>query len=343
MRSNEYSSVVGVALAILAGMGAHPGQSARATIVSTNYTISEIATGDLPTSGLVVVGDAIFFGVGAFGGASQSVVRIDSLGATTIATGFNSLAGFDYDAVNDRLLVGDNALEAPGSNTGDNIYSIPDPLGPVSGPVPLAEDLAVLLDGDIPGVADLALDPNDPNTLYVSDADFPAGRIVKVDLALASLVVLQSGLVKIAAGVAVDDDSLFFGLIEPFPGIGGEVSVVSLPGTGSISTLVDGLLGQFDLTFADDGTLLGSSSQFGGSSEVVRIDPLTGEILEVVASGFDFATAIAESAGIVYAIEGGFAPQPRILVFTPVPEPSTLLCLAAGLGALGLGRRQSRA
>ncbi len=343
MRSNECSSVVGVALAILAGIGLHPGQSARATIVSTNYLISEIATGDVPTSGLVVVGDAVFFGVGAFGGASQSVVRIDSLGATTIAAGFNSLAGFDYDAVNDRLLVGDNALEAPGSNTGDNIYSIPDPLGPVSGPVPLAEDLAVLLDGDIPGVSDLALDPNDPDTLYVGDADFPAGRIVKVDLALASLVVLQSGLVKIAAGVAADDDSLFFGLVEPFPGIGGEVSVVSLPGTGSVSTLVDGLLGQFDLTFADDGTLLGSSSQFGGASEVVRIDPLTGEILEIVASGFDFATAIAESAGIVYAIEGGFAPQRRILVFTPVPEPSLILCMGAGLGALGLWRRRSRA
>ena len=67
MRSNECSSVVGVALAILAGIGLHPGQSARATIVSTNYLISEIATGDVPTSGLVVVGDAVFFGVGGPG------------------------------------------------------------------------------------------------------------------------------------------------------------------------------------------------------------------------------------------------------------------------------------
>ena len=154
---------------------------------------------------------------------------------------------------------------------------------------------------------------------------------------------MQPGLAKIAAGVAVDDSSLFFGLIEPFPGVGGEVSVVSLPGSGAISTLVDGLVGQFDLTFADDGTLLASNSQFAGPSEVVRIDPLTGELLEVVASGFDFATGVAESAGIVYAIEGGFTPLPRILVFTPVPEPGAFLYLGAGLGALGFRRRWMRA
>ncbi len=342
MRMNERSAAVALAIAILAGIALPPGAT-RATIVSTNYSISEIPTGSVPTSGLAVVGDAVFFGVGAFGGGTQSVVRIDSLGTTTIAAGFNSLAGFAYDAVNNRLIVGDNALEAPGSSTGDNIYAIPDPLGPVVGPVPLAADLAVLVDGDIPGVSDLALDPNDPNTLYVGDADFPSGRIVQVDLDLASSIAVQTGLVKIAAGIAVDDSSLFFGLIEPFPGVGGEVSVVSLPGSGAISILVDGLVGQFDLTFADDGTLLASNSQFAGPSEVVRIDPLTGEILEVVASGFDFATGIAESAGIVYAIEGGFTPLPRILVFTPVPEPGAFLYLGAGLGALSFRRRWVRA
>ncbi len=344
MRSNRFpfrECVVGLVGAIVIAAGG----SAGATLVTTGYTISEIPTVDLPVGGVVVVGDAVFFGSGPFEGAAQSVVRIDSQGSTTIAEGFNGLGGFAYDAVNDRLLVGDNFQETPGSETGDTVYAIPNPLGPVSGAPPRAQTLEVLPAGSIPGVADLALDPTDPtgNTLFVSDASGafpPDGRILRVDLALATLDVLQSGLVKFAAGIAADTDSLFFGEAELFPDLGGQVSVVSLPGTGAISTLVDALVGQVDLVLADDGTLLASGSQFGGPSEVVRIDPVTGEILETIASGFDFATGIDEQDGVIYVIEGGFAAQNRILVFTPIPEPATLLMFGGGLAVLGGLRRR---
>ncbi len=167
----------------------------------------------------------------------------------------------------------------------------------------------------------------------------PDGRILGVDLDTQNMDVLQSGLVKFAAGIAADDTSLFFGQAELFPAAGGDISVVSLPGTGAASILTDGLAGQFDLVLAGDGTLLASGSEFGGPSEVVRIDAATGDILEVVASGFDFATGIDEQDGVIYVIEGGSVPQNRILAFTPIPEPGTFALLAAGLVVLS---RRSR-
>ena len=93
---------------------------------------------------------------------------------------------------------------------------------------------------------------------------------------------------------------------------------------------------------AGDGTLLASGSEFGGPSEVVRIDAATGDVLEVVASGFDFATGIDEQDGVIYVIEGGSVPQNRILALTPIPEPGTLGLLAAGLAGLGRGSRACR-
>ena len=89
-----------------------------------------------------------------------------------------------------------------------------------------------------------------------------------------------------------------------------------------------------DLVLADDGSLLASASEFGGPSELLRIDPNTGDILEVIATGLDFATGIDEQDGVIYAIEGGFSPQARILVFTPIPEPGTGVLVGAGLQAL---------
>jgi len=317
---------------------------AGAMTLAPGYVISEVLTSDIPVGGLAVVGEVFFFGLGPFGGATQSVVRLDAQGTTTIADGFNGVAGFAYDAVNDRLLVGDNFQETPGSQTGDTIYAIPDPLGAVGTP-PSASSLEVLPAGSVPGVADLALDPNDPtgNTLFVTDASGsfpPSGRILKVDLALEGIEVLQSGLSKFAAGIAADGSSLFFGEAELFPTVGGEISVVSLPGTGTVSILAGGLAGQVDLVLAADGSLLASASEFGGPSELLRIDPNTGDILEVIATGLDFATGIDEQDGVIYAIEGGFSPQARILVFTPIPEPGTGVLVAAGL--LALVRRRPR-
>ena len=79
-------------------------------ISSANYYITSIATPDVATGGITIVGDALFVGVGGFGGATQSIVRIDSGGTTTIADGFNAISGMVYDPINDRLVVGDNCF-----------------------------------------------------------------------------------------------------------------------------------------------------------------------------------------------------------------------------------------
>src|SRR6185436_19978718 len=64
----------------------------------------------IPTPGTVqgaVVrhGGAIFVGQGSFGAGLQQVIRLDDGGATTIATGFNSLGGFVLDGVGTLYVV----------------------------------------------------------------------------------------------------------------------------------------------------------------------------------------------------------------------------------------------
>ena len=107
----------------------------------------------------------------------------------------------------DRLLVGDNGLEALGSETGDTLYAIANPTGSFATPL-RASGIALLPAGSLPGFADIVLDPNDPtgNRAFVSDASSsfpPAGRVVSIDLSATALSVLQSGL-GYAAGVAAN-------------------------------------------------------------------------------------------------------------------------------------------
>lgn len=88
--------------------------AARAVPIAPGYTVSEIALPDFAAGDVVVVGDALFVGAGpGFVGGAQSIVRIDAGGTTVVAQGFQGLGGIAYDAANDRLLVTDNALEAP--------------------------------------------------------------------------------------------------------------------------------------------------------------------------------------------------------------------------------------
>ncbi len=297
--------------------------------------MSEIVTSDTPTGGLAVVGGVVFVGLGRFGGATEAVVRIDGMGETVIADGFNSLAGFAYDEVNDRLLVGDNGLEAGGSETGDTIYAIAGPFDPVITPQ-RAVDVELLSAGSIPDAADLTVDPGDSlgQTVFVSNASLPSGQTLRVDLSSPSPSEVVQSFAGFSAGIAATPDELFIGEIE-FATFDGVILVADLPGgSGPTDTLIGGMDGQFDLVVASDGTLLATASVFGGPSAILRIDPATGAIIETVASGFEFATVLAEEAGEIYAVEGSGSAPNRILVFTPIPEPSQLALLLSGLSGL---------
>lgn len=311
-------------------------QNAHA-ISAPGYVVTEIALPDFAAGDVVVAGGALYVGVGpGFSGAAQSVIRIDGSGTTTIADGFNALAGFAYDTVNDRLLVTDNGLEAFGSETGDTLYAIGNPGGAFGTPL-RAADIELLPAGSVPGISDIVLDPNDPTgTLaFVSDASSsfpPAGRLLSVDLSASSLSVVQSGL-GYAAGLAANANTLFFGDVNGFT-FAGSVSSVALPGaTGATSPIVGGLGGQYDVELEAGGMLLATA--FG---DLLRIDPSNGNTT-TVASGFGFATGLfTDASGAIWVLDGGFPGVAKVYRLDAIPEPGTALLAAIGLGWLAARR-----
>src|SRR5207237_8098331 len=112
---------------------------ARAEPISTapGYAAPGIPTPGTVQGGVVRRGGAILVGQGSFGAGSETIIRLDGGGSTTIATGFNSLGGFDLDAAG-TLFVADNGGGAGGAAKGGTPVSIParlprTPPGPARG------------------------------------------------------------------------------------------------------------------------------------------------------------------------------------------------------------------
>jgi hypothetical protein len=326
-------------LALLVALG---GAAPRASAISApGYVVTEVPLPDFASGDVVVVGGALFVGVGpGFSGAAQSVVRIDGGGTTTIADGFNALSGFAWDAVNDRLLVTDNGLEALGSETGDTLYAIANPQGDFATPL-RAADIELLPAGSVPGIADVALDPNDPtgNRAFVSDASSsfpPAGRLLSVDLSAASFSVVQGDL-DYAAGLAANASTLFFGDVNADT-FQGSVSSVALPGaTGATTPIVGGLGGLYDLELEAGGTLLATAS-----GDLLRIDPANGATT-TVASGFGFATGLfTDASGSIWVLDGGFPGVSKVYCLDETAGPGAALLAVFGLLAVSHRRGAAR-
>lgn len=309
------------------------GASAQAVPSSASYLIRTVPLGGNAFGDVVTVGDYVFAGVGSFG--SNQIVRIAPGGATTtIATGFKSLSGFAYDAVNDRLIIGDNF-----DSSTDTVYGLTNPVG-FAGPPALASTLELLPAGSIPGIADLAMDPNDSTgmTLFITDATeaFPPlhGAVLEVVLGTSLSTIFEVGTGWFAGGVAASSSTLFVG--SSIFGTGGRIHTTSLPlpgGAPTVDFLVDTpnfLPGQFDLELEADGNLLSTSVD-----QLVRIDPSNGN-QSVVASGFSFATGLAvDDDGSIFVVDGI-----SLYKLTAVPEPATGLLVSLGLiGIAGVTRR----
>src|SRR2546430_2973899 len=100
--------------------------AARAEAISTapGYAVHGIPTPGTVQGGVVRRGGAILVGQGSFGAGSETIIRLDGGGSTTIATGFNSLGGFDLDAAG-TLFVADNGGGRGGGAPGGTLFSPP--------------------------------------------------------------------------------------------------------------------------------------------------------------------------------------------------------------------------
>src|SRR5690348_1271226 len=123
-----------------------------AVVAAPGFALHTIPTPRTVQGGVVRRGAVILVGQGDFGGGKEDVVRLDASGATTIATGFNSLGGFDLDAAG-TLYVVDNCAECDGATTGDTVFAIPDALTRTAAVTALGQEIVPA--GTIPFASDV--------------------------------------------------------------------------------------------------------------------------------------------------------------------------------------------
>jgi len=256
--------------------GARP--VAAAVTAAPGYAVRTIPTPALVTGAVVRLGEQIFVGQGpTFTAGAQSVIRlVEGGGATTIASGFNSLGGFDM-APDGALWLVDNGLEASGATSGDTVYAVPD--AATRATAAGVASVEVLPTGTLDAAYDVLVTPG---AVLVSDAAGPgAGRVVVVgDTGVTNLI---TGL-DYTAGLALNGAQLLVGNLDG--SFVGSVRKYDLAGV-SQGTLVGGLSGNYSHVVDGDGKVLvtgGFANDF--SSTVVAVD--SGGGVQERARGFGF-------------------------------------------------------
>ena len=256
---------IGLAAAVICSAALSTGRADAAVTAAPGYAVHSIPTPGKVQGGVVRVGADIFVGQGlTFTAGAQSVIRFTQGGsATTIASGFNSLGGFDI-AADGTLYVVDNGLNASGATSGDTLYAIPD--APTRTSALASSAAEVLPSGSIHFASDALVVPG---AILVSNAAGPgAGSVLHV--AGGTATDLITGL-DYAAGLAVDGSTLLVGNVDG--SFVGSVGKYGLDGT-SIGTLVGKLSGTYGVVVDGDGFVLvsGGRTSDSSSSTVVAVD-----------------------------------------------------------------------
>lgn len=244
---------------------ATPAVARAAVTAAEGYAVRTIPTPDTVQGGVVRRAGAVLVGQGGFGGGLQSVVRLERAGATTIATGFNSLGGFDL-AADGTLYVVDNCGECSGATTGDTLFAIPDALTRTTAAT--AAGLEVVPAGTIPAAQDVLLVPG---AALVADAGGPGnGRVRRVTGGTATDLV--TGLDFLGGLALFPDDTLRVANVDA--AFAGAVLRYALDGTPA-GTLAGGLSGAFAVVVDADQNVLvsGGFTDDFSSSTVLALAP----------------------------------------------------------------------
>src|SRR5438552_8868674 len=264
-----------------------------AVVAAPGYAVRTITTPDTVEGGVVRQGDAILVGQGpGFTAGAQTIVRLDAGGPTTIATGFNSLGGFDL-APDGSLYVVDDCFTGDGCGTnatGDTVYAIPHALTRLTAVTAAGQE--VVPSGTIPFAGDVFVGPG--GGALVSDAGGNgAGRVVKVVPGMATDLI--GGLDLVGRSTLAADGTLRIvdAFLNPDFSTTGKVLEYQLDGT-LLGTLVSGLNGGFAAATDGAGNVLVSGIGSFGSSKVIAVAP-DGSVNDRV-TGFSFSSDVCFDA-----------------------------------------------
>ena len=199
---------IALAAAAICGAALPTGRASAAITAAPGYAVRSIPTPGKVQGGVARVGADIFVGQGpTFTAGAQSVIRFTEGGpVTTIASGFNSMGGFDI-AADGTLYITDNGLNATGATSGDTLYAIPD--APTRTSALASGSAEVLPSGSIHFAQDALVVPG---AVLVSDAvGSGAGKVVRVAGGTSQDFI--TGL-DYTAGLAVDGTTLLVGNVD---------------------------------------------------------------------------------------------------------------------------------
>jgi len=261
-----------------------------AVVAAPGWAVHLIPTPATVQGGVVRRGGALLVGQGEFGTGSESIIRLDAGGATTIATGFNSLGGFDLDAAG-TLYVVDNCLECTGAATGDTVFGIPDALTRTAAVTAAGHELVPA--GTIPAAFDVFVLPG--GAVLVSDAAGNGiGSVVRV-LSGAATVLIPD--LDLPGGVVLAGDGTLR-VVNAFlnPNFSTTAAVLKYATDGTAQgTLVGGLAGGAGAAIDGDGNVLVAGVGSFGASKLVAVAP-DGSTTDR-ATGFGFSTDVFYDSG----------------------------------------------